>query len=527
MMSLRQLLKQSANGLPPDVTVIFPGGDALPGESPISAGNALGNRMIRHVDLLRRDTLFDPDTLYLCHGQLPAPVHLPAHPEDFLLLLARPQVSPFTVLCAAKPFSAPELFRVLNERLALEDRLESAVSRLCHTLYTGDGLDRLAIELEHCLSHPVSILDASYNMLASSPSMAQVSFGIKTSGADRFLASSEIESLRRLQIEDRIYGASEAFCVSPVDHPDTNWIFAGIRIHHVMTGYVAVCLPGDQTASEYELRLTTAFAEICSVEMQKHDFFIERTGMQYENFLIELLEGRFSDVNLIASRLELLNRRFGHFFCIITLDCTVPHDSSLFNERQMSTLRKFYPNCMSVVYKDRIVLFINQDTPVQTTPEYLSPLEDFCRRNSMIAGISQPFSDILKINRFYEQSVRTLELLSDTAGPDQILFYSTDALVPYLFSCCDYPGLEIGIHHHLFELRDHDEANHTEFIRTLHTYLDCDRNATRTAEALHIHRSTFFYRVKKIEELLGISITDSRLLFLYELSFRILDYLSR
>ena len=43
---------------------------------------------------------------------------------------------------------------------------------------------------------------------------------------------------------------------------------------------------------------------------------------------------------------------------------------------------------------------------------------------------------------------------------------------------------------------------------------------------MHIHRSTFFYRIKKIEELLDMSITDSDLLFLYELSFKIWDYLS-
>ena len=46
-------------------------------------------------------------------------------------------------------------------------------------------------------------------------------------------------------------------------------------------------------------------------------------------------------------------------------------------------------------------------------------------------------------------------------------------------------------------------------------------------DSADIHRSTFFYRIKKIEDLLEISITDSKLLFLYELSFKIWDYLSK
>ena len=60
------------------------------------------------------------------------------------------------------------------------------------------------------------------------------------------------------------------------------------------------------------LRLITAFSDICAIEMQKHEFFVQKTGLQYETFLTELLEGRFNDVNIIEARLKLLNRRFGN-----------------------------------------------------------------------------------------------------------------------------------------------------------------------------------------------------------------------
>ena len=76
-------------------------------------------------------------------------------------------------------------------------------------------------------------------------------------------------------------------------------------------------------------------------------------------------------------------------------------------------------------------------------------------------------------------------------------------------------------------MQDHDERYHTDFIHTLRTFLDCDRNAAKAAEKLHLHRSTFFYRMKKLEELLGVSLGDSKLLLLYELSFKIWDYLSK
>ena len=519
-------------------------------------------RFISRIDILRQNTVLCPDTLYLCPDDIPenllktdvfsapepeqSPVllidaalwetytktsvaeHLPA--TDAFLHTANETTAlqnNFSVIPVENMPAPEDTFLLLNQRLTFELRLQQEINDLYHLLYSGHGLDDLILRAESFLHRPMSVLDASYSMIAVSPLMHQLPFGMeKSEEGSIFLSSQEVESLRRLQIEHQIYKNNQAFFVSTEDHPDTNWIFCGIRIQHVMTGYVALCLPDKAEASEHELRLITAFSDICAIEMQKHEFFVQKTGLQYETFLTELLEGRFNDVNIVEARLKLLNRRFGKFFCLAILYCPEPHNSDLFNKRQMAALRQVYPNAMSVVYKNNIILLINQDTPVQLSPKLTGPLEQFAERNHLKVSLSQPFADILKIRIFYHQALHTLEL-SDLQAPDQTLFYSTDALPEYLFSKCNYQELEVGIHYHIFQLQDYDKTYHTDFVETLRVYLDHDRNAAKTAEYLHIHRSTFFYRVKKIEELLEISISDSHLLFLYELSFKIWDYLCR
>ena len=521
-------------------------------------------RFISRIDILRQNTVLCPDTLYLCPDDIPGNLLKPdpfSAPDPELspaLLIDAAIWETYTKESAADHFPAagklshtadektafalqdrfsvipvenmpaPEdTFLLLNQRLTFELRLQQEINDLYHLLYSGHGLDDLILRAESFLHRPMSVLDASYSMIAVSPLMHKLPFGMeKSKEGSIFLSSQEVESLRRLQIEHQIYKNNQAFFIRTEDHPDTNWIFCGIRIQHVMTGYVALCLPDKAEASEHELRLITAFSDICAIEMQKHEFFVQKTGLQYETFLTELLEGRFNDVNIIEARLKLLNRRFGKFFCLAILYCPEPHNSDLFNKRQMASLRQVYPNAMSVVYKNNIILLINQDTPVQLSPELTDPLEQFAERNHLKVSLSQPFADILKIRIFYHQALHTLEL-SDLQAPDQTLFYSTDALPEYLFSKCNYQELEVGIHYHIFQLQDYDKTYHTDFVETLRAYLDHDRNAAKTAEYLHIHRSTFFYRVKKIEELLEISISDSHLLFLYELSFKIWDYLCR
>lgn len=418
------------------------------------------------------------------------------------------------------------VYRCVRELLELEARLSERINRMYRMLSVTGGLKAVVETAEEYLHYPVSVLDASYNMIETSPMMRKLKYGMKQVQSRLVLDETEIESLKRLQIERKIYENQQAFLVDTEDHPDNQWIFCAIRVQNVMAGYVAVCVPTGVTVSDSELRFTTALAGVCSVEMQKHDFFVTRTGMKYENFLVELLEGRFDSVNMISARLELLDRKFCRFFCIAVFRCGEPHNSDLFNKSQMSTLRAVYPNSMSVVYRDAIVLFLNQDEPILLNEEQLRPLEEFAQRNRMKVGISQPFRDILKINIYYQQAINVLEI-GELHEPGAACYPATELLPHYLFSNCSYTELEVGIHHHIFWLQDYDERYHTDFVQTLRTYLACDRSAAKAAEQLHLHRSTFFYRMKKLEELLNVSLSDSKLLFLYELSFKIWDYLSK
>lgn len=47
-------------------------------------------------------------------------------------------------------------------------------------------------------------------------------------------------------------------------------------------------------------------------------------------------------------------------------------------------------------------------------------------------------------------------------------------------------------------------------LETAETYLDCAGDATRAAEALHIHRTTLHYRLGRIQELSGFDLADGR-----------------
>lgn len=67
-------------------------------------------------------------------------------------------------------------------------------------------------------------------------------------------------------------------------------------------------------------------------------------------------------------------------------------------------------------------------------------------------------------------------------------------------------------------LQTYDQDNNNDYVVTLKSFLANNLSRTRTAAALHIHRSTLDYRLGRIEEILEISLEDNEKLFHMALS---------
>jgi DNA-binding PucR family transcriptional regulator len=74
-------------------------------------------------------------------------------------------------------------------------------------------------------------------------------------------------------------------------------------------------------------------------------------------------------------------------------------------------------------------------------------------------------------------------------------------------------------------LVEHDRAHSGELVSTLRAYLDEDRVQRRVAARCFIHVNTVVYRIRRIEELLGVDLGDPTTVFDLTLALRILDFL--
>jgi len=74
-------------------------------------------------------------------------------------------------------------------------------------------------------------------------------------------------------------------------------------------------------------------------------------------------------------------------------------------------------------------------------------------------------------------------------------------------------------------LLEHDRGHGGDLLRTLRLFLEEDREQRRAAARCFVHVNTIVYRVRRIEELLGVDLDDPSTVFDLTLALRILDLL--
>ena len=154
--------------------------------------------------------------------------------------------------------------------------------------------------------------------------------------------------------------------------------------------------------------------------------------------------------------------------------------------------------------------------------EAVSRLERFIRDNIFLVGVSEPFEGLTGAAAYYraarvairaarrEENGPSIRRFGD-AAVTELLREGLSGLPPFAYCL---PELD--------RLRRLSDAR-VDYAETLRVYIENERNLLLSAEKLHIHRTTLFYRLGRIREELGLDLEDPDVRFRILLSFRLME----
>ncbi|MBR2832774.1 MAG: helix-turn-helix domain-containing protein [Oscillospiraceae bacterium] len=269
-------------------------------------------------------------------------------------------------------------------------------------------------------------------------------------------------------------------------------------------------------------------ADAVSAELQKSEKLGFPRGLDYENFLSDMLEGKVGAPAVMQDRIKTLNIDLKRYLCLFVIDVRSFDRGNFSTSFFRDYVERTVSHCKALVFKGFIVFFKSFSKPeaardVAEIPE----LRDFLSERKAKCGVSRCFENITELSSAFHQGVEAVSIGAAMYPEAPFCFYEDLVLYHIAKICSEQDDLIRLCSPKLLELIEYDRQHNTAFTKSLYAWFASARNITRTAEALSLHRNSAIYHLKKIEEILGISLTGADNLLYLELSCRFLEYNDR
>jgi PucR family transcriptional regulator, purine catabolism regulatory protein len=428
--------------------------------------------------------------------------HAPAHLIELADILAFPLIEiPYQARFVDIAKSTNE--RIAQERMGLVTRALSINRVLTQLVLDGGDLKQLASTLAGLIGQSISIENERFEALASANIAA-------VDEARRYTLSQGRTDPRLVQaLHDRgVIGEicrtlRPVFIDSMADVGlEMERILAPIVVHGDIYGYMWI-IANDRPLSDLDHMAIESGATIAALMMLHQEAVQSAEASLKGSLLAQLIEGD-TEREVVLTDQAL---RYG-------LDLSAPFVMLLVDSADRSTARllqiyrrinRIAPtrNWNAVVgqFAGQVVILTHADENLETMSEaILSQLNGETR-----ISISARQRGAGQVGKAYHQCRDGLYIAGRLRDGQQTIYFSD---LGYLHALYQAGAETLENNPYIPGLRKLLDEQQADLFNTLETYLDNGANGVRTAELLHIYRSTLNYRLDRIKEVCGLDLAD-------------------
>lgn len=188
-----------------------------------------------------------------------------------------------------------------------------------------------------------------------------------------------------------------------------------------------------------------------------------------------------------------------------------------------SLIESLGEGCYAVEYESDIVVLIKISSLKQTMNDFITTVFGYLAPIKARAGISFNFCDLLLLRDYAKQARAALRIGSETDKSLSIHYFS-DIACSYLVrhGTSELPARLLCMPG-VLALQKLSDSGGVDYVETLRIHLRNACNASLTARALYIHRSTLLYRLERIAQITQTDLNNPDDRLYLELSLLLLN----
>ena len=235
---------------------------------------------------------------------------------------------------------------------------------------------------------------------------------------------------------------------------------------------------------------------------------LAKEELGYSGLLLDALEGRISGPVEFANRMSALGYEVR---AVASLILVAPQKGE-FSDRQAQRFTEdifnTFPFGMGVRYKEHLVFYGTYDDAGTITPADLARFEAFLGKFKMVAALGSPHPTDQPLADLYQNALVNLRV-GRKVYPGKHLLLSQDCQPFWAYEACMAQGdPDLYIHPALSVLQRHDSRTKDTLYEVLSTLALCRGNRSAAAQELAVQRNTLQSRIKEIELICHIDLSD-------------------
>ena len=418
--------------------------------------------------------------------------------------------------------SLAEVFRYVKLQLNTEPEEQAEYANLVSKLIAGTPLRNVFSEAFSCTGNLFVAIDLSGKILEhSTPFYVDYPLwmnSIQQGYCDEILMD-YIQSRRKMIHVPATSPVIDLYCKKS----DMHILAARIRHNSETMGYV-FALNRRPIFDQYTRKLLPLFAQKAKeriLRLKSMDQMDDSRSIMKTNILLDAVDG--ASPAETSMRAKLSGFKLQKAMKVLMIRTPYSKEQDFYTRVLMPALNEVLGDWGSFPWHSSVVCLINADD-IAVLQNKRDALAALAKQYKLLVGVSNVFNDISQFSEHFEQA-RTALTFSGRISTDDLFFYYQDYAFyiildkinddKFLDSCC-HPALE--------QLASYDAKKGMELLETLRVYTEAGFSKAQAAQKLFIHRNTINYRIQQIEQLCNIDLSDEKLLFSLQMSFRIFSY---
>lgn len=286
-----------------------------------------------------------------------------------------------------------------------------------------------------------------------------------------------------------------------------------VGIHNSFTArdYNLINLVGNLVAASMSDRL-------CSLLGREHD-------LRLEDLLRDILDNARSEEYIVqkCAQISIAKKQYLYTIIICVRNTDIPSRVSLY---ELSVrFSQALPFCTGLLYRNSILLLLGSDEEITDFSSVLAPILADMHELHLIAGISGSFSDLFKLREARHQAMKAMQL-GYSINPKSYIYLYRDYFIYHMIELSGHnTDLAAFCIPEVIRLLSYcTQKNEYELLDTLKVYIKCGGNRSQISREMYIHLNTVKYRLKRIQEIMGIDLTNNENVLKIMLSLKTIEY---